>query len=175
MDTELVEEEPLVDLNISMDVDNTVVTVSDGEKQANGSAVAANGDGAAQSMDFEDDDDDQENRQPFILNAAMLTRTLMFGKHLHEFFAEMRLDQGRNNENQKVLAVIKMTVQFQILHSRQLFDWTVFLFSINRFLQDAFSLMAYGDPWQSPLKHLLDHQQREPVCAALNSSILGTE
>ncbi|GAV04515.1 hypothetical protein RvY_14784 [Ramazzottius varieornatus] len=133
MDTELVEEEPLVDLNISMDVDNTTVTVADGDKHANGDSVA-------QSMDFEDDDD-EENRPPFILNAAMLTRTLMFGKHLHEFFAEMRLDQGRNNENQKLLA-------------------------------DAFSLMAYSDPWASPLKHLLDHQQREPVAAALNSSIL---
>lgn len=39
-------------------------------------------------------------------------------------------------------------------------------------LQDAFSLLAYSDPWSSPMGYQLDPVQREPVCAALNSSIL---
>ncbi|XP_070536267.1 ran-binding protein 9-like [Ptychodera flava] len=39
-------------------------------------------------------------------------------------------------------------------------------------LQDAFSLLAYADPWSSPVGYQLDAVQREPVCAALNSAIL---
>lgn len=40
-------------------------------------------------------------------------------------------------------------------------------------LLDAFSLLAYSDPWSSPVGYQLDTVQREPVCAALNSAILG--
>lgn len=40
-------------------------------------------------------------------------------------------------------------------------------------LQDAFSLLAYSDPWSSPVGYQLDAIQREPVCSTLNSAILG--
>lgn len=40
-------------------------------------------------------------------------------------------------------------------------------------LQDAFSLLAYSDPWNSPVGYQLDAIQREPVCSTLNSAILG--
>lgn len=40
-------------------------------------------------------------------------------------------------------------------------------------IQDAFSLLAYSDPWNCPVGQQLDPIQREPVCAALNSAILG--
>lgn len=40
-------------------------------------------------------------------------------------------------------------------------------------MQDAFSLLAYADPWSSPVGYQLDPVEREPVCAALNSAILG--
>lgn len=39
--------------------------------------------------------------------------------------------------------------------------------------QDAFSLLAYSDPWSSPVGYQLDAIQREPVCSTLNSAILG--
>ncbi|XP_076322472.1 ran-binding protein 9-like isoform X2 [Tachypleus tridentatus] len=42
----------------------------------------------------------------------------------------------------------------------------------KKMLQDAFSLLAYSDPWNSPVGHQMDPVQREPVCAALNSTIL---
>jgi len=42
----------------------------------------------------------------------------------------------------------------------------------NQMLEDAFSLLAYSEPWKSPVGWQLDPQQREPVCAALNSAIL---
>ncbi|KAE8749592.1 hypothetical protein FOCC_FOCC003580 [Frankliniella occidentalis] len=42
----------------------------------------------------------------------------------------------------------------------------------KKMLQDAFSLLAYSNPWSSPVGWQLDPMQRETVCAALNSAIL---
>ncbi|RUS75825.1 hypothetical protein EGW08_016417 [Elysia chlorotica] len=42
-------------------------------------------------------------------------------------------------------------------------------------LQDAFSLLAYSDPWNSPIGAQLLPVKREPVCAALNSAILESK
>lgn len=42
----------------------------------------------------------------------------------------------------------------------------------RQLLFDACALLAYSDPSQSPLAHLLDPSEREPVCSALNSAIL---
>ncbi|CAB4014161.1 Ran-binding 9 [Paramuricea clavata] len=44
-----------------------------------------------------------------------------------------------------------------------------------RALEDAFSLLAYNDPHNSPVAYLLDPTQREPVCSALNSAILESQ
>ncbi|XP_023242417.1 ran-binding protein 10-like [Centruroides sculpturatus] len=46
---------------------------------------------------------------------------------------------------------------------------------LNLCSQDAFSLLAYADPWNSPVGFQLDPVQREPVCAALNSAILESQ
>lgn len=40
-------------------------------------------------------------------------------------------------------------------------------------VQDAFSLLAYSDPWNCPVGQQLDPTQRESLCSALNSAILG--
>lgn len=45
----------------------------------------------------------------------------------------------------------------------------------TKMLQDAFSLLAYSDPWESPIGWQLDPAGREPVCAALNSAILESK
>lgn len=42
-------------------------------------------------------------------------------------------------------------------------------------LQEAFSLLAYSDPWNSPVGGQLDPAGREPVCAQLNSAILESK
>ena len=47
------------------------------------------------------------------------------------------------------------------------------LTKLSQYFQDAFSLLAYSDPWNGPVGAQLDPVQREPVCAALNSAILG--
>ena len=44
---------------------------------------------------------------------------------------------------------------------------TVYIF------QEAFSLLAYTDPWSSPVGYILDPVQRESICSSLNSAILG--
>uniref|UniRef100_A0A8C1WC43 RAN binding protein 9 n=1 Tax=Cyprinus carpio TaxID=7962 RepID=A0A8C1WC43_CYPCA len=44
----------------------------------------------------------------------------------------------------------------------------------KKMLKDAFSLLAYSDPWSSPVGYQLDSIQREPVCSTLNSAILET-
>uniref|UniRef100_A0A8C5HAN1 Ran-binding protein 10 n=1 Tax=Gouania willdenowi TaxID=441366 RepID=A0A8C5HAN1_GOUWI len=43
----------------------------------------------------------------------------------------------------------------------------------KKMLQDAFSLLAYSDPWNCPVGQQLDPTQRESLCSALNSAILG--
>jgi len=45
----------------------------------------------------------------------------------------------------------------------------------NSMLQEAFSLLAYADPWNSPVGAQLDPAGREPVCAQLNSAILESK
>lgn len=42
----------------------------------------------------------------------------------------------------------------------------------TKMLRDAFSLLAYHDPWNSPLGYQLDPSQREHVSSLLNSAIL---
>merc|ERR1719384_2475289 len=45
----------------------------------------------------------------------------------------------------------------------------------TQMLQDAFSLLAYPDPWNSSVGAQLDPSGREPVCAQLNSAILESK
>jgi len=47
--------------------------------------------------------------------------------------------------------------------------------SNTQMLQDAFSLLAYPDPWNSSVGGQLDPSGREPVCAQLNSAILESK
>ncbi|CAG0913883.1 unnamed protein product [Notodromas monacha] len=42
----------------------------------------------------------------------------------------------------------------------------------KRMLEDACSLLAYSDPKRSPLKYMLERNEREPVGRALNSAIM---
>uniref|UniRef100_A0AAQ5YR38 Ran-binding protein 10 n=1 Tax=Amphiprion ocellaris TaxID=80972 RepID=A0AAQ5YR38_AMPOC len=45
----------------------------------------------------------------------------------------------------------------------------------KKMLQDAFSLLAYSDPWNCPVGQQLDPTQRESLCSALNSAILESQ
>ncbi|XP_053283308.1 ran-binding protein 10 isoform X2 [Pleuronectes platessa] len=45
----------------------------------------------------------------------------------------------------------------------------------KKMLQDAFSLLAYSDPWNCPVGQQLEPTQRETLCSALNSAILESQ
>lgn len=45
----------------------------------------------------------------------------------------------------------------------------------TRMVQDAFSLLAYADPWSSPVGGQLDPKEREIVSRELNSAILESK
>ncbi|KAJ8912849.1 hypothetical protein NQ315_007981, partial [Exocentrus adspersus] len=45
----------------------------------------------------------------------------------------------------------------------------------QKMLEDAFSLLAYSNPWASPVGWQLEPSQRESVCASLNSAILESD
>jgi hypothetical protein len=44
--------------------------------------------------------------------------------------------------------------------------------SNNKMLDDAFALLAYPNPWESPVGWQLDPSEREVVSSALNSTLL---
>lgn len=70
----------------------------------------------------------------------------------------------------------KAAVERMLAFGRELYSLSLGLLrdpQSSQMLQDAFSLLAYSNPWSSPVGWQLDPQQREPVCAALNSAILG--
>ena len=81
-----------------------------------------------------------------------------FGRSLHKFSEQLEQQKGRNSANVQILQVVML-----------LFSTEIDLFII----QEAFSLLAYSDPWNSPVGGQLDPAGREPVCAQLNSAILG--
>ena len=90
-------------------------------------------------------------------NTAHTEKLINYGKELSTM-AKMLTPPN----NQHVLRLRKrMEVVFQYIPAL-----------LNHTLQDAFSLLAYSDPWQSPLAHLLSPAEREPVANALNRAIL---
>ena len=96
----------------------------------------------------------------------LLTRPLTvhflarFGRSLHVFHQQLEQERGRNPANTQMLQV-------------SLTDYPPSLSSNVLSRQDAFSLLAYPDPWNSTVGGQLDPSGREPVCAQLNSAILG--
>ncbi|XP_026743676.1 ran-binding protein 9, partial [Trichoplusia ni] len=46
---------------------------------------------------------------------------------------------------------------------------------VKSMLEDAFSLLAYSNPWDSPVGWQLEPVRREAVCEALNSAILEAQ
>ena len=83
-----------------------------------------------------------------------------FGRSLHKFSEQLEQQKGRNSANVQIL---------QVGEQQLIFSTEFHLFIV----QEAFSLLAYSDPWNSPVGGQLDPAGREPVCAQLNSAILG--
>lgn len=73
---------------------------------------------------------------------AAVERLLQFGRQLHQLSEQLQAERGALSDAHR------------------------------KALRDAFSLLAYSDPWNSPVGYQLNPMQREPVCKALNSAIL---
>ncbi|KXJ22092.1 ran-binding protein 9 [Exaiptasia diaphana] len=122
--------------------DDAAMEVEDVEESSNGSIL--NGDTMP---------DDQPHSPRKSSSEACSPRQLCCGNRSS---LEKVLSFGRDLQN--------MSVQLRREHGKNE--------SNKKALQDAFSLLAYSDPWSSPVGYLLDPVQREPICSALNSAIL---
>lgn len=115
-------------------------------------------------------------------NQLAMERTLEFGKELQTLSVTLRRQHGKNEANKKMLRVnlefMIFSCFFHLFNCCCFFSYLscyfilLFIHIFLSFLKDAFSLLAYADPWKSPVCEQLDPVQREPVCAALNSAIM---
>ena len=102
---------------------------------------------------------------------SLKTQTLpslpRYGRGLQQFSVQLEQEKGRNEANTTMLQVNTQTCfpNLKLYFTRDGLE--VFVF------QEAFSLLAYADPWSSPVGGQLEPSGRESVCAALNSAILG--
>ncbi|XP_017893153.1 ran-binding protein 9 [Ceratina calcarata] len=86
---------------------------------------------------------------------------------------------NNKNSRKQMCGGDKQAIEKMLEFGRQLYSQSIHLRqqhgkneSNKKMLQDAFSLLAYANPWNSPVGWQLDPQQRETVCARLNSAIL---
>lgn len=97
---------------------------------------------------------------------AAIERMIHFGRELQSMSEHLRRECGKNSTNKKMLKVKHTSRGVRGGNGVLPADGALLL-------QDAFSLLAYSDPWNSPVGYQLDAIQREPVCSTLNSAILG--
>uniref|UniRef100_A0A182HPC6 Ran-binding protein 9 n=1 Tax=Anopheles arabiensis TaxID=7173 RepID=A0A182HPC6_ANOAR len=92
---------------------------------------------------------------------------------------DMDVDSSLSPNCKSTSATAKSGVERMLEFGRELFQMSQRLekeHGVNetnqKMLEDAFSLLAYSNPWASPLGWQLCPSRREAVCAALNSAIL---
>lgn len=96
-----------------------------------------------------------------------IERMLELGRELLQM--SLRLEKKYQNVNDEIIAQNRKMMEVMI----KVWD------CLNRWLnclcqfQEAFSLLAYSNPWASPVGKQLSPSKREPICAKLNSAILG--
>ena len=99
-------------------------------------------------------------------NPVDIEKVLSFGRDLQALFNQVTA--SKPNDKLKTMLQVQRERQREREGER---DFHYYFFSL--LFQDSFSLLAYTDPRSSPVGYLLDPLQREPVCSALNSAILG--
>ncbi|KAH8292947.1 hypothetical protein KR018_001507, partial [Drosophila ironensis] len=94
----------------------------------------------------------------------VIEKILEFGKELSSMGQQLEKENLMTEEERQMLEV-------RCCHSSSM------IFMVNSLewlsLQDAFSLIAYSNPWSSPLGWLLCPSRRENVSSTLNSAILA--
>jgi len=126
------------------------------------------------------DSSSSENGQRFVQNGSTSNGTCVTNgvSTAEDPECDMEVDHP-SHQRRQLCGGNQMAIERMLQFGRELQAMSVQLkreFGKNetnkKTLQDAFSLLAYQDPWNSPVGYQLDPVQREPVCAALNSAIL---
>ena len=141
------------------------------------SQKSMSGSSCSSDCDMETDSDDGGNAKFDPSNGVVSN-----GLSVHESMNSVDGDDESATPPPKLLCggnqvAIERLLQF----GQQLFHMLYELRSEDRsaknekILREAFSLLAYTDPWNSPIGGQLDPLQREPICAALNSKILESQ
>lgn len=95
-----------------------------------------------------------------------IERMLELGRELLQM--SLRLEKKYQNVNDEYVAQNRKMMEVRTqrhLHEEETHSDFPF--------QEAFSLLAYSNPWASPVGKQLSPSKREPICAKLNSAILG--
>lgn len=91
----------------------------------------------------------------------VIEKILEFGKELSSMGQQLEKENLMTEEERQMLEVMQ-GIQLKDIGTKILLTF-----------QDAFSLIAYSNPWSSPLGWLLCPSRRENVSTTLNSAILG--
>lgn len=91
----------------------------------------------------------------------VIEKILEFGKELSSMGQQLEKENLMTEEERQMLEVLQ-GIQLKDIGTKILLTF-----------QDAFSLIAYSNPWSSPLGWLLCPSRRENVSTTLNSAILG--
>ncbi|XP_041964711.1 ran-binding protein 10 isoform X2 [Alosa sapidissima] len=108
-------------------------------------------------------DDNCPSRQLCGGNQAATERMIQFGRELQALSEQLCREYGKNATHKKMLQVGETRGEYGKNSTHR------------KILQDAFSLLAYSDPWNCPVGQQLDPTQREAICSALNSAILESQ
>jgi len=117
------------------------------------------------------------NNEPMDNSSSAVDSTFVLDESLHEMDVDVAGPSGCTRR--QICGGRQVAIERTLAFGRELQTLSVQLRGQHgkneankKMLRDAFSLLAYADPWNSPVSDQLDSVQREPVCAALNSAIM---
>ncbi|XP_064640296.1 ran-binding protein 9-like [Lineus longissimus] len=162
--------------NSSNSQQNDLQTIS--ESEMNAANVALNGESSSRLTDSDVEMED-ERVVSNGTSSSNSTNGIMNGSSLlMDEECDMEVEQSTLSKRQ-LCGGSQAAIERMLQYGRELQAMSVQLrreYGKNeankKALQDAFSLLAYSDPWSSPVGNQLEPVQREPICAALNSAIL---
>ncbi|KAJ3090683.1 hypothetical protein HK102_002952 [Quaeritorhiza haematococci] len=135
----------------------------------------AGGDQGADDMDIDVESGSGGGSQSTAKSRKRRVRELKgVWRKIVEYGQDMQIQYANDEreEIRKCLVVRDPLVRDVFICSHQL---TISDVTLDFFLQDTFSLIAYADPAECPNSYLLDPAGREPVANALNSAILVSQ
>ncbi|GBM39134.1 Ran-binding protein 9 [Araneus ventricosus] len=137
-----------------------------------------------ENLDTVNDNAEGVRTMPYATNGSVITSTYQNGDDIESAHDKIgnEMDIDAPSSKKQVCGGSQAAIERMLQFGRELHSMSVALkrdYGTNaankKMLQDAFSLLAYADPWSSPVGYQLDPVQREPVCAALNSAILESQ